>query len=146
MGYKQSWMHIAHAMNNLWFCFFSVVDIGLVHGEILIAPRDVEIQIGGTAIFECSSSHQSFLRWRHAPYPGDEYRFVNINGDMISVYADRYSIHTNCSVGRCDLVIRDVQRKDAGSFCCYDDGGRGPSNCSDLTVIGQFLALLLWAV
>jgi hypothetical protein len=65
---------------------------------------------------------------------GDEFHNVNVGADIIVGYADRYSIHPDCSFGYCDLVIRDVQTNDAGSYCCYDDGGRGARQCSELTV------------
>ena len=100
--------------------------------------RYQEAIVGEQTELECSFDRDvDTLTWTHVPTGSDDIYSVFVGQYPSERYADRFSLNVLTS-GKYNLLIKDVQKRDAGNFTCrmQDHQEDDVAQFVSLTVLG----------
>lgn|SRR6218665_1170012 len=105
-----------------------------------VAPKSVIAKVGTGARLNCTTVHNEAVYWTTRPYGSTSTNDIYI-GDIFLLddygTSGRFSVEINITLGRYDLVIKDVKQSDGGAYICTDERGLGKKTPAELIVWGR---------
>ena len=105
-----------------------------------VAPKDTAVIAGQDVRFNCSSDYFKKVWWRKSPVGSITADDIYMGyGGLVGVYRSggRHSVDADDVTGNYNLLIRNVQRGDAGRYVCVDKSGLGTIGGAELIVLGK---------
>ena len=97
--------------------------------------------VGETITLPCRTTLTSPVDWYFVPSGNQSGSFVCSAGNILNGYTRRMTLDRSAA-GDFSLVIRNVNRQDAGLYICTEDAGLGLKHRIRLTVQGTVNILL----
>lgn len=118
-------------------CVYSRAGVG---GALTDVPVNTLVGVGKTARINCATDMDQPVFWVRTLAGSDVEQWLYYGSDDFNGNnADaRFSIDKNEATGRYDVMIEDVQHKDAGQYVCIDDSGLGARASAELVISGTF--------
>ena len=98
---------------------------------MLSRPDHVLVGVGSSANFTCQSTTSKSITWNLTPHGRPS---LMLNDSVILPSGTSVSISYSADQKTSTVVLRDVQKQDAGTIACADDREK---SFAELTVLGE---------
>lgn len=116
-------------------CFVDAV----VRGTIVVSSSNTAVQIGGNAMFQCSTNCSSaIVRWSQISRNFSDSTPIYNGFKTVENFQPRFNIATvklNSTLCVNKLFIFSVTQNDSGFYACMEVGGRGVKHAAELIVV-----------
>ena len=105
-----------------------------------VAPENTTVIAGQDVRLNCSSDYFKNVWWRRSPVGATTADDIYMGyGGLVGGYRSggRHTVDADDAAGNYNLVIRNVQRSDAGRYFCVDKSGLGTIGGAELIVLGK---------
>jgi len=103
-----------------------------IHSELIVKPGNKSVVVGDNTWLNCTTNLTTPVDW-NIRYPNNTKILVYTLGEINNKFLPRFSVSSAVN-GRYDLLIRDTQLADEGTYECKDNAGLGKSATTYLLV------------
>lgn len=128
--------------HTTWWFRYSVA---LVNAVFDLKPIIHEGTIGNAAYFDCTTTtHTNEVFWYYYGVGAKDHEDICLYcfGKVHFLYENKITVERIFGTNSYRLKILSVQREDAGTYICQDNGGIGGSLSAQLVVLGKALITL----
>src|SRR6218665_2626833 len=110
-----------------------------VEGVLISVPVNTLSVVGQAARLNCSTDLNQPVYWARILTGSrmQQWLYYGKNGFNGNNADGRFTIDKDETTGRYDIVIADVQPKDAGQYVCADNSGIGTKASAELVISGR---------